>query len=249
MQGLKISIITVSFNAAATIKRCMESVFAQRYGNIEYIVVDGCSTDGTAELIRTYGKYIDVCISGRDKGIYDAMNKGIKAATGDIIGTLNADDVFTGPGVLDAVAAAFKQSGAAIVYGNLNYINAQENIVRKWESGRYKNGGFNRGWMPPHPAFYCKASLFEQLGGYNLNYGTSADYELMLRFIHFHGQKTCYLPVIMVNMQTGGVSNMSFKNRVKAWSFDLKAMKNNHVRLPLLVIFLKPARKILQFFH
>jgi len=247
VQDLKISIITVSFNARAKIKHCIESVLAQSYSNIEYIIIDGCSTDGTLQVIEQYKQHINFFVSEPDRGIYDAMNKGMAFATGDIVGTLNADDVFADTGVLDDIAASFKQSGSNIVYGNLTYIKPQGGILRKWISGRYKDGAFNWGWMPPHPAFYCKRLLFKRLGLYNLEFGTAGDYELMLRFIHLNKVTPFYLDRIIVNMSMGGVSNLSYRNRVLAWGFDLKAMRKNGVLFPLFAIVLKPFRKILQY--
>jgi glycosyltransferase involved in cell wall biosynthesis len=247
VQDLKISIITVSFNARAKIKHCIESVLAQSYSNIEYIIIDGGSTDGTSQVIDQYKQHIDFFVSEPDKGIYDAMNKGIALATGDIVGTLNADDVFADTGVLDDIAESFKLSGADIVYGNLIYIKPNGGVLRKWDSGRYKDGNFNWGWMPPHPTFYCKRQLFKRFGLYDPEFGTAGDYELMLRFIHLNKVTPFYLDRIIVNMGTGGVSNFSYRNRVLAWGFDLKAMGKNGVMFPLFAIVLKPCRKILQY--
>lgn len=247
MQDLKISIITVSFNARAKIKRCIESVLAQSYSNIEYIIIDGGSTDGTLQVIEQYKQRIDFFVSEPDKGIYDAMNKGIALATGGIVGTLNTDDVFADTGVLADIAASFKQSGADVVYGNLIYIKPNGDILRIWHSGRYKDGAFNWGWMPPHPTFYCKRQLFKRFGSYNLEFGTAGDYELMLRFIHLNKVTTFYLDKIIVNMSTGGVSNFSYRNRVKAWVDDFRAMGKNGVLFPFFSIVLKPCRKILQY--
>lgn len=247
MQDLKISIITVSFNARAKIKSCIESVLAQSYSNIEYIIIDGGSTDGTLQVIEQYKQHINFLVSEADSGIYDAMNKGIALATGDIVGTLNADDVFADTYVLDDVAASFKQSGADIVYGNLIYIKPNAGILRTWNAGRYKDGSFNWGWMPPHPTFYCKRQLFKRFGTYNLEFGTAGDYELMLRFMHLNKIAPFYLDKIIIKMNTGGVSNLSYRNRVKAWGGDFKAMGKNGVLFPLFAIVLKPCRKILQY--
>lgn len=247
MQDLKISLITVTYNAAATIKRCIESVLAQNYNNLEYIIIDGGSTDNTLQIIAEYSQFINYFVSERDYGIYDAMNKGIKQATGDIVGTLNADDVFADNNVLSCLSAAFEKQSAAIVYGNLYYINFDGNIIRKWISANYKDGLFNWGWMPPHPTFYCKRELFERFGLYNLQYGTAGDYELMLRFMHLNKIDSFYLDKVIVNMTIGGVSNKSYLNRLKAWQFDLKAMRKNGVLFPAITIVFKPLRKIRQY--
>ena len=248
MHNLKISLITVVYNAQNSIKRCIESVLAQNYTNVEYIIVDGGSTDDTLQIIEQYKPYITIFLSETDKGIYDAMNKGIKLATGDIIGTLNADDFFAGNDVLSHIVKAFEQNKTDIVYGNLDYIDLKGKIIRKWKSGEYKEGQFNWGWMPPHPTFYCKRLLFEQLGAYNLQYGTAADYELMSRFIHLHKKSTYYLNKAIIKMSVGGASNKAFVNRYKAWIYDYKAMRKNEVLFPLFAIVLKPLRKVVQYF-
>ncbi|RZA02809.1 MAG: glycosyltransferase, partial [Sphingobacteriaceae bacterium] len=207
MHNLKISLITVVYNAQSNIKRCIESVLSQNYTNIEYVIIDGGSTDGTLQIIEQYKPYINIFLSETDKGIYDAMNKGIKLATGDIIGTLNSDDFFADNDVLTCIANAFEENKTDIVYGDLDYINLKGKIIRKWESGAYREGLFNWGWMPPHPTFYCKRLLFEQFGAYNLQYGTAADYELMVRFIHLNKTSVYYLNKTIIKMTLGGASN------------------------------------------
>jgi len=248
MQDLKISLITVAFNAQNTIDRCINSVLRQKFNNIQYIVIDGNSTDNTISIINQFRDKIDCYISEQDNGVYDAMNKGIAMATGDIIGTLNADDYFTDDDVLQDVANAFVKQNTNILYGDLDYVDLNGRIVRKWRSGKYRSGKFNWGWMPPHPTFYCRKKLFEELGSYSLDYGSAADYELMLRFIHSNKTHVFYLPKVMVKMVIGGISNKSFGNRVQALHFDLKAMRNNNIFLPIITILFKPLRKIMQFF-
>ena len=175
------------------------------------------------------------------------MNKGIKIATGDVVGILNADDVFAADDILSSVARAFALNDTDIIYGNLEYVNLQQRIIRKWHSGEYKNGMFNWGWMPPHPTFYCKRAFFESLGPYNQQYGTAADFELMLRFMHLNKLTACYLNKTMVKMDLGGVSNESYLSRFKAWKYDYQAMDNNGVVSPFLGVIFKPLRKILQY--
>jgi glycosyltransferase involved in cell wall biosynthesis len=247
VRDLKISIITVCYNAGGTIERCIESVLAQNHKNIEYIIIDGGSTDGTLQIIDQYKQYIDFFVSEPDNGIYDAMNKGIKLAKGDIVGTLNADDVFADAEVLKSIVSIFEQNEPGIVYGDLDYINPNGETVRKWKSGRYKSSAFNWGWMPPHPSFYCKKELFDRFGLYDVTYGTAGDYELMLRFMYLNKMDTVYLNKVIVRMNIGGVSNRTFANRLKAWSFDFKAMRKNGVVFPHLAIVFKPLRKIIQF--
>lgn len=247
MQDLKISLITVTRNAETYLSRCIESVIAQNYSNLEYIVIDGASTDNTLQIINKYNQNIDFYVSEPDSGIYDAMNKGINIATGDVIGVLNADDFFADNSILSSLSSAFKQYNTDVIYGDLDYINPKGAIVRNWHSGAYKHGMFNWGWMPPHPTFYCKRSLFERFGLYDLQYGTAADYELMLRFIHQQKADVYYLNKKMVKMNKGGVSNKSFQNRFKAWVFDYKAMGKNGVMFPLMCVIFKPIRKFSQF--
>jgi len=247
VQNLKISLITVTRNAEKTISRCIDSVIAQTYPDIEYIVIDGASSDNTIQIIESYKLHISFFVSESDLGIYDAINKGINAATGDIIGILNADDFFVYIDVLSDIAEAFKTQNTDAVYADLNYINPNGSIIRKWRSGTYKQGFFNWGWMPPHPTFYAKKSLFENLGLYDLNYGSAADYELMVRFIHLKGVRLAYLNKLIVNMQIGGISNKNGFARLRAWNFDYRAMKKNGIRYPLVGVIFKPLRKVFQY--
>jgi glycosyltransferase involved in cell wall biosynthesis len=244
---LKVSLITVVYNAANTLPRCIDSVISQNHPDIEYIIIDGGSTDGTLQIVDQYRDFVSVIISEPDKGIYDAMNKGITRATGDIVGTLNADDTLADNDVLAAVARSFELKKADVVYGNLNVIGSQGNIIRRWISKQCVRNSFNWGFMPPHPTFYCKRELFGEFGFYSLEFGSAADYELMLRFMYKHRVNGCFLNKVLVNMLAGGVSNSSLKNRVKAWNFDLKAMRHNHIKIPALTVVLKPLRKLHQF--
>jgi glycosyltransferase involved in cell wall biosynthesis len=244
----KISVITVCYNAQSTIERCIRSVINQYYTNIEYIIIDGNSTDGTLSLLEKYKKNINILVSEPDKGIYHAMNKGIALATGDIVGVLNADDFFADESVLTVVADAFNNNDTDIVYGDLDYIKPDGKISRKWVSGVYKKGMFNYGWMPPHPTFYCKRKLFSRFGDYSLEYGTAADYELMLRFIHRNLLSVHYVKKVLVKMALGGVSNSNVSNRVKALLFDMKAMNHNKILFPPMALLMKPLRKVKQFF-
>ncbi|ASU36813.1 glycosyltransferase family 2 protein [Mucilaginibacter xinganensis] len=248
MQDLKISLITVSFNAESTISYCIESILRQKYPNLEYIIIDGGSTDGTVRVIEKYKHHLSLFISEPDKGIYDAMNKGITLATGDVVGLLNADDFFADDTVLNAIADAFKKNDIDALYGDLNYINKAGRVIRKWRAGEFTSKSFNLGWMPPHPTLYCKRSLFEKLGLYSLNYGTAADYELMLRYLYINKLKSYYIKKVMINMKTGGKSNKNLNNRVKGLFFDLKAMRTNGILLPVLTLIIKPLRKIMQYF-
>lgn len=247
MPDIKISLITVSRNAAGTIRRCIESVIAQNYKNVEYIIVDGASQDDTVKIVDRYKSPISKIISEPDHGIYDAMNRGIKLVSGDVVGMLNADDFFADNSVLSEIANAFETEKAGIVYGDIDYVNKSGKITRRWRSGKYAGGLFNWGWMPPHPTFYCKREFFDQFGLYSLDFGTAADYELMLRFIHTNKMNTFYIRKVMVKMQTGGASNKSIRSRIKGLSFDFKAMQKHGIRLPAVALLLKPLRKIIQY--
>ncbi len=248
MQDLKISLITVSYNAENTIGRCIESVIRQNFKNIEYIIIDGGSSDKTTQIINLYKAHINLFLSEPDEGIYDAMNKGIKMASGHIIGMLNADDYFADNDILNDTAWVFNNQNNDVLYGDLDYVDFQSKIIRKWRSGEFSLRAFNWGWMPPHPTFYCKRSLFQKFGFYSLGYGTAADYELMLRFMYYHKLNAFYLKKVMIKMNTGGVSNKNIMSRVKGLLFDYKAMRNNDVLIPLISLIFKPLRKIIQYF-
>jgi len=247
VQDLVISLVTVCYNAEATIERCITSAINQSFNNLEYIIIDGGSNDRTLEIVNKYRDKISIIISEPDKGIYDAMNKGISKANGQIIGMLNADDYFANDDILSDVAIGFEKSNADIVYGDLDFVTSEGKIVRKWRSGKYYSGIFNWGWMPPHPTFYCKKELFNDLGVYSLDFGTAADYELMARFMHLKKPCVFYLKKVLVKMQIGGVSNKSLKNYLKTVVFNYNAMKKNAVFAPFLTIAFKPIRKIVQY--
>ena len=246
---MKISIVTVTFNAERFIESCVRSVINQTYVNIEYIIVDGSSQDATLHILNRYNDKINKIVSEKDKGMYDALNKGIKMATGEVIGLLNADDFFASDNVVANIGKAFEESKADVLYGDLWYVdqNDTDKALRKWKSKPYKQGMFQWGWMPAHPTFYAKKELFEKLGYYRLDMGSAADYELMIRFLHKHKVKSVYLPEVMVKMRAGGMSNSSVEARLKANKADLEAMKINGIRFPRLAAFLKPVRKIPQF--
>jgi len=244
----KISLITVVYNAESTIAACIESVITQSFNNIEHIIIDGASTDGTIRIIEKYKRHLTHFVSEPDKGIYDAMNKGIKLATGDVVGILNADDFFADNTVLSVIADAFTKKNTNIIYGDLDYINAGGKVIRKWRSGEFTSKSFNLGWMPPHPTFYCKRNLFEEFGFYSLNYGTAADYELMLRYLYVNKLTASHINKVIIKMKIGGKSNKSLNNRVKGLFFDLRAMRNNKILLPILALIVKPIRKIIQYF-
>lgn len=248
---IKVSIITVCYNSASTIKDTIESVLNQTYPHIEYIVVDGLSKDDTCKIVNSYGKQIAKFVSEKDKGIYDGLNKGISLATGDIIGLIHADDFYSNTKVIEDVVKQFKLSNADAVYADLDYVlpDNTNKTLRHWVSGEYKTNSFLYGWMPPHPTFFVKKEIYEKLGVFNLALKSAADYELMLRFIHKHKIKLSYLPQVTVKMRAGGMSNKNLTNRFKANIEDRKAWEINNLKPYFFTLYLKPLRKISQYFN
>lgn len=210
---MKISIITVCFNSVETIKDTIRSVAEQNYPDVEHIIIDGGSTDGTKDIIAnatTVARYI----SEPDDGIYDAMNKGIARASGDIIGILNADDFYASEDVLEHVAMTFDEPGVDSCYADLVYVRQHDaqKIVRYWKSYPYKPGLFKRGWMPAHPTFFCRKSVYERYGNFDLNYTIAADVELLFRFLEKKRINSVYLPKTIIKMRLGGTTNQSWRN-------------------------------------
>lgn len=246
---MKISVITVTYNNQETIEQTILSVLNQTYKNIEYIVIDGNSTDKTLKIINKYRNQIALIISEADKGMYDALNKGIMKASGDIIGFLHADDFYPSDKVLEKVEHTFKVYGSQSVYGDLDYVSAEnpKKIIRKWKSGKFEYRKLKKGWMPPHPTFFVLRDVYWKYGFFNLNYKIAGDYDLMLRFLGKHKITTAYLPEVLVKMRWGGKSNQSIKNIILKSKEDYHALKNNKVG-GLYSLFLKNFRKINQFF-
>jgi glycosyltransferase involved in cell wall biosynthesis len=247
---MKISIITASYNSASTIVDTIKSVITQSYTNIEYIIIDGGSTDGTVDIIQVFSPWISHWVSEPDGGIYEAMNKGIQLATGDIIGILNSDDFYVHSEVISQVVSHFKRTKADSIYGNIQYVSQfnTQKIVRHWVSGEYQRQNFLLGWMPPHPAFFVKREVYHSLGYFNTRLKTSADYEFMLRTLFKHKVSSHYLPELIVRMRTGGASNRSIQKRLFANWEDRLAWKINGLRPYFFTAVLKPIRKIKQFF-
>lgn len=247
---MKISVITVCYNSASTIEATILSVLQQSYAAIEYIVVDGDSNDGTKDILERYRDKITKIVSEKDEGLYHALNKGIKLATGDVIAFLHADDFYNDPMVIEKYVKVFENGNYDAVYANLYYVDAIDTakIKRKWNSGEYSHGAFLNGWMPPHPTLLVRKEIYERFGGFNTEFKTSADYELMLRLIHKHKIKLGYLKEFAVKMRVGGQSNASLNNRIKANLEDRKAWEVNQLKPRFYTLALKPFRKITQFF-
>lgn len=250
MEETKVSIITVCYNSEETIEDTIKSVINQNYSNIEYIIIDGLSTDNTLEIINKYQDKIAKIVSEKDEGLYDAINKGIGLATGNIIANLNSDDFYIDNNVISDVVEKFIQEKAEALYADLYYVDAIDTnkVVRKWVSGHYKDGLFFKGWMPPHPTFFVKKEVYNKYGSFNLAFKSAADYEIMLRFIHKHKVKIAYLPRVIVRMRIGGVSNASLLNRIKANREDKKAWEINGLKPKPLTLIFKPLSKIGQYF-
>ncbi|HYN53142.1 MAG TPA: glycosyltransferase family 2 protein [Methylotenera sp.] len=245
-----ISIITVVFNGAETIRDTIESVLKQSYGNIEYIIVDGGSSDATVDILRQYDHVVDCWISEKDKGIYDAMNKGIALARGDVIGTLNADDFYIYDHVLENVAQVFLDPAIDACYGDLLYVNQNnvEKTVRFWKSNDYELGLFKSGWMPAHPTFFVRKSVYDRLGGFNLNYKIAADFELLFRFIEQNKIRTQYLPKVLVKMRLGGTTNQSWSNILKQNKEMITILRKHHADFSLVkFVFKKILNRLFQF--
>ena len=248
---MKISIITITYNSAQTVEDTIKSVVAQDFPNIEYLIVDGLSKDNTLGVVNRYSPYIDKVISEKDKGLYDALNKGIKAATGDVIGMLHSDDIYANNQVISKIAQQFAADPLLDgVYADLVFVDRDDTnkVLRTWKSGDYKPDAFKKGWMPPHPTFFVKKSVYEKFGGFNLDLKLSADYELMLRLIHKNKIKIAYLPEIIVKMRMGGISNTSFFVKLKANMEDKLAWKINDIKPGLFTTFRKPLQKLRQYF-
>jgi len=246
---MKVSIITDVLNAKDTIENALESVLTQTYQDIEYLVIDGKSTDGTMEIINKYRGKITRIVSELDSNHFDAMNKGITLATGDIIAFLHADDVFASKGVVEKVMDVFIETNVDCVWGDLVYVDNKnpEKVVRYWRSCSCKDILFLYGWMPPHPTLFVKRNIYKKYGYFNTHMPISADYELMLRFLHKHKIAGRYIPEILVRMRTGGLSNKSLRNIAQKSIEDYRAWKANDFEGGLLTIAMKNIQKIPQF--
>ena len=246
---MKISVITVCYNSAATISDCIESVLQQTYLDIEYIIVDGKSSDDTPTIIQSFEEKFNGRLNWvheKDLGLYDAMNKGIKMATGDVVGVLNSDDFFTSNTVLESVANAFKQNNVDAIYGDIHYVNPHNlnQCVRYYSSAIFKPFMLRFGLQPAHPSFYCKREFFEQYGGYRLDLKIAADFELFTRFFLRKKLRAHYLKLDFVTMRTGGLSTASIKSRHILNMEDVKACKLNNVWTTYPLVCLKYLVKI-----
>ena len=248
---MKISLITVTYNSDKTLRDTIESVFAQTYKEIEYILVDGLSKDTTVDIIREYEPLFAgrmKWISERDNGLYDAMNKGIQMATGDVVGILNSDDFFTSNDVLERVVSGFTENTDA-VYGDIHFVNSDNRCLRHYSSKIFKRSLMRMGFIPAHPSFYCRRECFEKYGYYKTDYKIAADFDLLLRFIYVNRIRIKYLPVDMVTMRIGGVSTNGIKSRLGGMSEHLRSFKENGIKTNRFILSLRYFYKMTEYFR
>lgn len=245
-----VSVITICYNSESTIADTINSVLEQDYPHIEYIVIDGNSTDSTADIVRSYGEKITKFITEKDEGIYDAMNKGLKAATGNIIGFINSDDVLNSNDCISKIAGAFQSSDADVVYGDKLYVSPAnpQRTVRFWKAGEFDRNNYKKGWMTPHLSTYIKKACYDKYGHFRTDFKIAADYELMLRIIYKHKAKAIYLPITIAKMRAGGVSNSSLKNVMISNYEVYKSWKVNGLKISPLIMLRKPIKKLSQLF-
>jgi len=245
---VKISIITATFNSSTSIKDTLESVNAQTYPNIEHIIVDGGSFDNTLDIVKDYGNKIATIISEPDKGIYDAMNKGIMAATGDIIGILNSDDFFTSTDVISTIVKKFEESSIDALYGDVHFVNPDnlKKTVRYYSSAIFRPSLFRFGFMPAHPSFYMKKSCYEKFGLYSLDYKIASDYDLLIRYLYLHKIKYKYIKKDFVTMRTGGISTENVNSRIILNKEIIKACRQYGIYTNMLLLSLKYLYKIFE---
>ena len=246
---MKVSIITVTYNSEKFLAECIRSVISQSHHDIEHIIIDGGSTDGTLAIIENHKDYIAKWVSEKDNGMYDALNKGMSMATGDVIGILNSDDILASRDVIATIEQCFNSQKVDSIYGDLVYVqqNNMQKILRVWKGYNYRRFKFSYGWMPAHPTFYVRRDLVTQLGGYETHYFTAADFEFMARYLYKFRVSSYYIPKLLVKMRSGGISNNGITSRIRANRRDYLAMKKNGFAFPLVSSVLKPLRKLPQY--
>ncbi len=249
---MKVSIITATYNSAATLEDTIKSVLQQTYSNIEYIIIDGASKDNTLDIVKQYepqfGERLK-WLSENDSGIYDAMNKGIKMATGEIVGILNSDDYFTSPDVIERMASAFDDKTLDAIYGDIHFIRDgyPDKCVRYYSSKPFRPLWLRFGFMPAHPSFYCRKEVFEKAGLYKTDYKIGSDYEMMVRLFMVHRIRAKYLPIDFVTMRTGGASTRNVKSRLQLIKDDVRGCRENGIYTNPLMISMKFLYKVFEF--
>lgn len=246
--SLQITVVTAVKNRAATLGACLRSVQGQTWPGVEHIVVDGGSTDGTLGVLATSRAHLAKLICEPDRGVYDALNKGIREASGDVIGFMHADDEFASPRTLERIAQAFEDPSVDAVYGDLVYVRQDDpaRIVRYWRAGRYTRAQLANGWMPPHPTFYARRRAYRQFGGFDTRFRIAADYEHMLRLLWGGGVHAAYIPEVLVRMRTGGMSNRLLNLLLKSRE-DYAALRANGIGGPVHALLMKNVTKLPQF--
>ncbi|MBL8199451.1 MAG: glycosyltransferase [Chromatiales bacterium] len=244
----KVSLITVAHNSAATIRGTIESVLAQDYPDIEHIVIDGASTDGTAEIVRSYGNRVARFVSEPDQGIYEAMNKGLRLAGGDIIGILNSDDLYTTRHIISEVVDEFRRKPVELVFGDIVFVNPDnlDKVIRYYSSASCGPGNFAWGWMPAHPSCFLRREVYEKYGYFKPDYRIAADFEILARFMVRHGISYSYIPRVLVKMRTGGVSSASLRTK---WILNrelARACRENGIATNMPKLLLRYFRKVFQ---
>lgn len=248
---MKVSLITVTYNSASTLRDTLNSVLSQTYPNIEYIIIDGDSKDDTVGIIKGHESKFNGrmrWISEPDKGLYDAMNKGIRMAIGDIVGIINSDDFYHRIDVISKVAEAFQEDGIEVVYGDVRFVNPDnlDKTVRYYSSRNFSTGRFRYGFMPAHPTFFTYRRYFEEFGYYKTDYKIAADYELLIRFLYTHKLKSKYLPLDFMKMRTGGASTASIKSNILLNKEIVRACRENGIWTCMPLLFLKYFIKIFE---
>ena len=228
-----VTIVTGTYNSSKFISDCVKSIHNQTFENIEHIIIDGNSNDNTVSIIENMPNRVSKLVSEKDEGIYDAMNKGLKMADGEIVGILNSDDFYNSNEVIQMVVKAFEDPLIDCVYGDLVYVDQlnTDKVVRNWVTGPYTKKAFTKGWHPAHPSFFVRNTVYKKLGYFNLNFELAADFELMLRFLEKNKIKGKYLPISMVRMRLGGATNKSIKNILKGNNECVAAFKVNDLKV------------------
>lgn len=246
---MKISLITVTYNSAQTLSQTIKSVADQDYSNIEYLVIDGGSSDGTQDIIKSYNDIVSNWLSEPDKGLYDAMNKGIRMATGDIVGIINSDDFYHRQDAISQVVNAFQEFGTQCVYADIRFVRPEnlDKTVRYYSSKKFELNSFKVGVIPAHPTFFTYRANFEKYGYYKTDYKIAADFELLVRFLYKYKLSYSYLPIDLLKMRTGGLSTKSWKSNVIINQEDLRACKENGVKTNYLWLYSRYFRKLLEF--
>ncbi|MCW5516904.1 glycosyltransferase family 2 protein [Muriicola sp. Z0-33] len=249
---MKLTLITATYNSGKVLLDCLNSVWKQDYNDIEHLIIDGGSEDDTLSVVEKFKchNYNIKVFSDSDNGIYYALNKGIALATGEVIGFVHSDDLLADPKIVSKIMNCFNDGPYDGVYGNLQYVDKQQStkVVRSWQSRDFEPGLLGKGWMPAHPTFFLKKEVYVKHGGFNLNYRIAADYDMMLRVLKDTSYRFVFLREVITKMRMGGASNRNLKNIIVKSREDYKILKRNHIRNPLLALFLKNISKVNQFF-